>query len=104
MQTIRRINVLNQIGDYFQNVIQCAPLKTPGDSENVTKYLHKAEALIEFLEIRDCGSFGGFDKGQPYPRNLFSRWDWLYRKYDNPASKRFGCDIVSYENIKEFFA
>ena len=30
-----------------------------------SKYLYKALALIEFLEVEDCGSVGGFDRDNP---------------------------------------
>lgn len=36
--------------------------------ENYVKYLTRAEAFIEFLEIEDCGSVGGFDKTNPLQR------------------------------------
>ena len=33
-------------------------------ADNVAKYYHKLEALVELLEIYNCGSVGGFDEGQ----------------------------------------
>lgn len=57
-------------------------------TENVIKYIYRAEALIELLEVHDCGSAGGFDKDTGDPRHgLFSleeRLEALKRKY--PAS------------------
>lgn len=103
MEIIRRIQILDRIGDHFQGAMQWDKLKNPECIALSSKYFYKAEALIELLEIEDCGSIGGFDKGQPETNNLFDRWDWLYRKYNCPNHKRFGCRIVSYEDIKAFF-
>lgn len=100
---IQRLTILNAIGDCFQQVIQWSEYKEPSWSENVTQYLYQAEVLIKILEIQDCGSVGGFDDSQPQPRNLFDRWDWLFRKYNDPKDKKFGCNIASYKNIKAFF-
>ena len=100
-QSLSRQTILKHIGDSLALVVQWS--KTPAWCENVVKYHHKAEALIEVLETKDCGSVGGFDKGQPRPRTLFDRWDWLYRKYDDPTGKRFGYDIRTYEDIRDFF-
>jgi hypothetical protein len=44
------------------------------------EYENQAIGLIELLEVHNCGSIGGFDKGQPSPYSLEERWDWLVRK------------------------
>jgi hypothetical protein len=103
MNAVDRIKVLNRIGDHFQMIIQWHGIKKPSCSESTTQYFNKAMALIELLEIEDCGSTGGYDKGQPPASTLFDRWDWLYRKYDNPEERMYGCNIVSYKDIKLFF-
>ena len=100
---IQRLTILNAIGDCFQQVIQWTRHIDPAWTENITKSLYQAEALVEILEIQDCGSVCGFDQRQPRPRNLFDRWDWLFRKYNDPEDKKFGCNIASYHAIKEFF-
>ena len=48
------------------------------------KYQNKAEALIELLEVHDCGQVGGFDRGQPHSHelNLMDRYNWLKNKKD----------------------
>lgn len=47
----------------------------------VASYSFKAEALIELLEVHDCGSVGGFDKGQEFPgSDLKKRYVWLKNK------------------------
>ena len=52
-----------------------------GHIEEVSCSAHKAEALIEFIETEDCGSVGGFDKGQEPPRNLLTRFEWICNKF-----------------------
>jgi len=103
MNSVKRIEILNNIGNFFQGVIQWRESITSDGEANVVKHLHYAEALIQLLEVEDCGSVGGFDKNQPTPKTLFDRWDWLFHKYDNPKGKRFGCGIVSYGDIRKFF-
>lgn len=97
---IDREILLNVIGDNLHQAMQWSDKAEWANK--VAEYYYKAEALIEVLEIVDCGSIGGHDKGQPRACSLFNRWDWLYRKYGNPAGKRFGCDLTTYEDIKEF--
>ena len=45
------------------------------------EFLARAEGLIELLEVHDCGSSGGYDRGQPPARNLMDRYNWLREKY-----------------------
>jgi hypothetical protein len=53
--------------------------------EWVGKYIAKAEALIELLEVHDCGSIGGFDAevGDSLHGLLYleQRFEALKRKY-----------------------
>lgn len=37
------------------------------DPSNYFKYFNKTEMLVELLEVDNCGSIGGFDKGQKIP-------------------------------------
>ena len=53
-----RKRLLQQIFGHFQMMTQDVPLIN-------SKYLYKALALIEFLEVEDCGSVGGFDRDNP---------------------------------------
>lgn len=96
--SIDRKKILDTIGEHLESIIQWSG-KTCF-CENVTEYYHKALALIELLEAEDCGSTGGYDSGQPSAKNIFDRWDWLYRKYNNPEKYK---KYQSYEEIKEFF-
>ncbi len=45
----------------------------------VLQYHNQAEALIELLEVSDCGSVGGYAKGQTeaHRRTLRARFNWL---------------------------
>lgn len=53
-------------------------------AEHATRYLHEAKALVELLEIHDCGSTGGYDKEakEPVTINLLTRTNWLINKYN----------------------
>jgi hypothetical protein len=60
--------------------------------ERVGKYIAKAEALIELLEIHDCGSVGGFDVdagGDPMHGLLYleQRYESLKNKYALKSEK-----------------
>jgi hypothetical protein len=52
-----RREILQDILECFQQIYQWN-LWCPS---NTLEYYHKAEALIELLEVVDCGSVGGFD-------------------------------------------
>lgn len=103
-EPINRLLILHGIGNSFQGMMQWSKLKTTSGTQKVSECAAQAEMLIELLETLDCGSVGGFDEGQTPTKDLFARWDWLYRKYHDPTEQRFGCDIVSYQDIKEFFS
>ena len=64
-------------------VRQWREVLSPGWSENVSKYMHIAEALIELLEVQDCGSTGGFDRHQTDEQRdtLYDRFVWLVNKH-----------------------
>ena len=88
MQTIARLVMLNRIFDMFQYATQWP--------ENSTAYFYKAEALIEVLEIGDCGSTGGYD---PQNRNrkltgfdLFDRFLTVILKYDDSFNIKSSCN------------
>jgi hypothetical protein len=50
---------------------------------NAIEYGHRAEAIIELLEVHLCGSTGGFDKGQEEKDRgtLTKRLAWISRKH-----------------------
>ena len=101
---ILRSELLRKIGDYFQAVMQDLGLGKWSWMSRSCAHAAGAERaaalLIELLEVHDCGSVGGFDRGQSPGGNLFERWDWLYRKYGEPDGQRFGSGTVTYEEIK----
>jgi len=53
----KRVETLQAIFGHFQQMTQWVIISPSG----YAKYYQKAEALIELLEIEDCGSVGGFD-------------------------------------------
>lgn len=71
--------LLESIHDRAQRYEQQVQLKEgfSGPYENE----QRLEALVELLEIFDCGSVGGFSKGQPEMRSVFDRARWLLKKY-----------------------
>jgi len=61
---------------------ELASVKQWADMESYDHALHhytRAEMLLELIEVEDCGSVGGFDKGQKpkHRRTLNSRLAWL---------------------------
>lgn len=51
------------------------------DYGRAAQYFNKAEALIELLEVYNCGSIGGFDKGQDSDQDsVLERFAWLKKK------------------------
>jgi len=62
------LNMVNQYLDDLKDGLRMHP------GEWVGTYIAKAEALIELLEIHDCGSLGGFDTdGDPMHGLLYPR-------------------------------
>jgi hypothetical protein len=99
--------VIKRVGDHFLSVIQWDAYRNAECAHYRATYLLKAEALLEMLESLDCGSIGGYDKGQPRTHSIFERWDWLYRKHvGNPETTQ--CtgrnEPKAYDVIKAFFA
>lgn len=56
---MNRLTILQEIFYNFQQMSQWIIL------ESYSKYYHRAEQLIELLEVEDCGSVGGFDEKNP---------------------------------------
>ncbi len=84
---IKRVIILNAIADELGMSSQWLPSNRVGSLESATAHLHRAETLIELLEVHDCGSVGGFDKGQRYPNgDVFKRFNWLLRKHHGPSA------------------
>ena len=98
-----RLEILQEIFECFQQVTQWMPsVDTDADySSGVTKYLFKAEALIEILEANDCGSVGGFDANQK-SRGLYERFLWLLDKYNKRSDVESSCDFTPDDLYKYF--
>jgi hypothetical protein len=51
------------------------------------EYENRALALIELLEVHNCGSIGGFDRGQQLKQSdkpsILERWEWLKNHRNN---------------------
>jgi len=58
---MNRLTILQEIFDNFQQMSQWIIISP----ESYAKHYHKAEQLIEMLEVEDCGFIGGFDKKNP---------------------------------------
>jgi hypothetical protein len=74
------LGMVNQYLDDLREGLRMSP------GQWVGKYIAKAEALIELLEVHDCGSIGGFDpetRGD-YPHGMLyleQRFEALKRKH-----------------------
>jgi hypothetical protein len=77
---MKRKIILQEIFEHFQQMTQWATV----NPDSYSKYYHKAESLIELLEVQDCGSIGGFDRKNPHKKNtgldLYDRFLTLMNK------------------------
>ncbi len=95
MHTINRTSILQWIAEHFQSGTQWFD-----DQPAIYHcYMAKAEALIEVLEISDCGSTGGFDNKNPLVTDtnhkLFNRFLTVLRKYrEDEHMIRVGCGFT----------
>lgn len=91
---IKRIAILQDTFRYFQQITQWIPFHL----DTASKYMQKAESLIELLEVQDCGSIGGFDKDNPVINttgfSLYDRYLALVHKYNNEADIEPVCDFT----------
>lgn len=71
--------ILDEIASCLEQVSLDNP-KTAYAFERACNYAKKAEILIEVLEVHNCGSVGGYDKGQPFSYDLLGRYEWLVKK------------------------
>jgi len=98
---MKRIVVLQEIFDNFHQMTQWV-----NHPNNYCKYHYKALSLVEFLEVEDCGSTGGFDREFPLKHitkyNLFDRFLVLLRKYNDEENISPICDFTV-EDLKKYF-
>lgn len=85
MKTDRKI-ILQEIFSNFQAMTQWLD-----EPDNYAKYANKAEALIEILEVEDCGSVGGYDQENQNKLvsgyTLYDRFLTLIRKENTRLQK-----------------
>jgi hypothetical protein len=107
MEKSTRLKILQEIFDCFQSMAQWITIN-PG---SYAKYHMKAESLIEFLEVEDCGSVGGFDKSNPhavkniwnvnsvFPRvtgyELYDRFLFVLSKYEQQNNIKPVCNFTA---------
>jgi len=92
-----REEILNTIGDCFQQIYQWCNPANVDFCENMVKYQHQADALIELLEVHDTGSC------LSHTGSLWKRFVKRYNQYNDITNKRFGCDISSFKDLNKFF-
>lgn len=82
---ISRKTMLTNAHDHLRMMEQWADMHS---FDRVHEYQQKAEAIIEVLEVADCGSVGGFDR-ENRPRQtdgnseLYRRFKAVARKHDD---------------------
>lgn len=104
MEHKARIKILQMIFESFQQMTQWVTT----NPNSYAEYHNQAKALIELLEIEDCGSIGGFDKDSPLPKickyELYDRFLALINKHDDfdnikPCCEFTPRDLIRYFNI-----
>ena len=102
MKTLNRIDMLNQI---FYN-FQCSTQWITTDPERYSHYINKSESLIEFLEVADCGSVGGFDLKNRMKDvtglKIFDRFLTLVRKHNDMNNIKPVCQLTITDLVKFF--
>ncbi len=115
-----RLTILQTIFEHLQLVAQWMPNQLSGAdySHNCIEYLQKAEALMELLEVHDCGSIGGFDVealekyatpikpdgsgGRPASLYFYQRFVWLVDKHGH--RNQIKCDGGwTIEKLEKYF-
>lgn len=85
---MKRIKILQEIFGHFQQMTQWVTTSP----NSYSQYFNKALALIELLEVEDCGSVGGFDTSNPVKWNEskffeYDRFLALVRKENTKLKK-----------------
>lgn len=85
---VARVTILRAIFEHFQQATQWLN-DNPEYVARFPHYLSNAEALIELLEVEDCGSCGGFDPNNQMENraegsySVYERFLLLVKKYKN---------------------
>lgn len=71
----------------------------PDNFPTAISHYFKMEALVELLEVANCGSTGGFDDGQPddHSLSLAKRYSWLKER----ALREFNFAVVVHRPEQE---
>lgn len=97
-----RLQILQQIFEDLQQITQWLPSNIDLGNESMIK----AKALIEMLEIDDCGSVGGFDKNNRLKRDsgfdLYDRFTTVLRKHHKETDIEKCCNFTV-ESLKGYF-
>ena len=96
--TIDRTFLLNIIYEDLVQYIVWNDIVTLEYHNIAVTHLAHADGLIAAVETSDCGSIGGYDKGQPRCRSILDRFEWIYCKYNDLG------DLENYEQVAEYYA
>lgn len=92
-KTNKSISVIKILEEALSALQQVAQWQEDNDYGECAGYEGGAKALIEVVEEFDCGSCGGFSKGQKINKScgssgLFYRWEFLAKKYGCKPKKK----------------
>ena len=92
-RVLLRITLLQKAFECLHHGLQF--LHAPGTFE---ANLHKADSIIEILEVEDCGSIGGYDKENrnvtSTGHKIYDRFLTVLRKYDNEKDIKPICSFT----------
>lgn len=94
MEHKARIKILQMIFNSFQQMTQWVTTSPSSYAE----YHNQAKALIELLEVEDCGSVGGFDGDSLPPKeckyHLYDRFLALLSKHEDNYNVKPECGFT----------
>jgi len=97
-----RIALLQRAFDDFQMISQWIPWQM----EHAAKYHNKAESIIDYLEVVDCGSIGGYDNANPIKRSghyeLYDRFLTVLAKHNNQDDLK-NCCYFTPQTLGDYF-
>lgn len=99
---MQRITLLQKTFSHFQ----CASQWIVSNPSEYAEYLHRAEAIIQILEIDDCGSTGGYDRDNKCKKvtgfKLYDRFLTVIRKENQYSDLKDECNF-DVETLGEFY-
>ena len=101
LNSITYMKILYSAFHEMRQMRQWIDYRTPKGASAMARSAAKAEALIELVEIADCGVVGGFSEGYGYrnTNSLYRRWGFLFEKY-RTKENRYPAEM---EGVKEWF-